>query len=334
VAAYFPPDYMVIEIMEDIDPTPDLIEELRNLKSQGYILAMDDLIYRPALDPILAIADMVKIDFLDSVFTMRNFYAVCAHIDLAKCQILAEKVENQKVYEKARDLGCQLFQGYFFAKPAAMTQKTVGVMRVNVLRLLSEVSRKEVDFDKIAEVVKQDIGLTYKILKLVNSAYFGLTKEISDIKRAVVYLGHKELKKWISFAALTDIGDSKPPELVEMSLVRAHFCEMVSIKLKLPQESDAFFLTGLFSLLDAMLDAKIETVLEDVKLPELAHRTLMGENNYLRDTLNLIIALEQGNWDAVTGLSETIGLAGGDMSELYADSLQWSAELHKQNDIE
>ena len=332
VASYFPPERMVVEVLENVDPTPELIAELRRLKSLGYMLALDDFVYSPALKPLMRLADIVKIDFIDGLFTMRNFYAICSNIDLKKCLLLAEKVENQEVYDKARDLGCQLFQGYFFAKPSTMTEKTVGVMRVNALRLLSEASHKPVDFDRVAAVVKQDMGLTFKILKLVNSAYFGLTKEISDIKRAVVFLGQKELKKWVSFVALINLNDSKPPELIEMSLVRAHFCESVAKHLKRTQESDAFFLTGLFSLLEAMLDNTMGTLLEDVKLPELTHASLMGEKGPARDALDLIIALERGNWPDVLRLSNTLGVLSSDMSGLYADSLQWSAELSAQQE--
>jgi EAL and modified HD-GYP domain-containing signal transduction protein len=334
VAAYFPPEHLVIEVLEHVDPTPELITELKRLKSLGYTLALDDFIYRPTLKPLLALADIIKIDFLDGQFTMRNFYAICSNINLARCLLLAEKVENQQVYQKARDLGCQLFQGYFFAKPSNMSEKTVGVMRINALRLLTEVSRKVIDFDGISAVIKQDMGLTYKILKLVNSAYFGLTKEISDIKRAVVFLGHRELKKWVSFAALINMSEQKPPELIEMSLIRAHFCEMVATHLKRGHESDVFFLTGLFSLLDVMLDANLETALADVKLPEETHAALLGKEGAARSTLDLIIAMEQGNWESAMYLCGELGAQRGAIAELYADTLHWSAELHAQKDVE
>lgn len=334
VPTYFPPNTMVVEVLEDVDPSDEVIEELRRLKKLGYTLALDDLRYRPALNPLLALADIVKIDFLDGSFTMRNFYAVCSHVNLAKCKLLAERVENQKIYEKARDLGCQLFQGYFFAKPSNITEKTVGVMRINAMRLLAEVSKNAVDFDAVAAIIKQDMGLTLKILKLVNSAYFGLAKEITDIKKAVVYLGHVELKKWVSFAALINMNDNKPPELIEMSLIRAHFCENVAIRLNKKECSDAYFLTGLFSLLDAMLDVHKKILLEDVMLPELTHDALMGNSNDAHNALDLIIALEQGKWEDVLRISEGLGVNGGDMAGLYADSLQWSMELHKDNEVD
>ncbi|MDR0292671.1 MAG: HDOD domain-containing protein [Oscillospiraceae bacterium] len=334
VAAYFPPESMVIEILENVEPSRGLLEELQRLKSLGYTLALDDFTYRPALNPLIQLADIVKIDFLDSFFSMRNFYATCAHINLSKCLLLAEKVETQRVYDKARELGCQLFQGYFFAKPATMAEKTVGIMRVNALRLLTEVSRKEIDFERIAEIVKQDIGLTYKILKLVNSAYFGVTLEITDIKNAVVFLGHRELKKWVSFITLVNMSDHKPPELIEMSMVRAHFCEMAAALMNAPSgESDAFFLTGLFSLLDVMMDTDMRILLEDVMLPELAQKALLGSDGYLRDTLDLIIALERGDWDEVLRLCARLDVGSGDVSVLYADSLQWCVELHLDEEV-
>jgi EAL and modified HD-GYP domain-containing signal transduction protein len=140
-----------------------------------------------------------------------------------------------------------------------------------------------------------------------------------------------EVKKWVSFAALINVNDNKPPELIEMSLIRAHFCENVAIKMDQNQNSDAFFLTGLFSLLDAMLDVHIKILLEDVMLPELTHDALMGKSNEAHGALSLIVALEQGKWEDVLRISGVLGVNGGDMAGLYADSLQWSAELHKNH---
>jgi EAL and modified HD-GYP domain-containing signal transduction protein len=332
VAAYFPPESMVIEVLEATEPSPDLLKMLRQLKKKGYKIALDDFTYRPDLKPMLALADIVKIDFLENTFTMRNFYAICSHINLSKCILLAEKVENQQVYEKARDLGCQLFQGYFFAKPTTLSEKTVSVMRLSALRLIAEASRKEIDFDAITAIVKQDIGLTYKILKLVNSPYFGIIQEITDIKRAVVFLGQMELKKWVSFVTLANINDNKPPELIEMSLIRARFCEMTAAKIGLLRESDSFFLAGLFSLLDVLLNTRIEAVLEDILLPEITRQALLGEPGPLRDTMDLIISFEQGRWEDVTRLCEKLGVGNEEISKQYADTLRWTAELHKDEE--
>lgn len=333
VAAYFPPDSMVIEILENIEPTPEIIAELRRLKLLGYTLALDDFVYRPSLKPLVELADIIKIDFLDGVFSMRNFYAICAHINLSKCLLLAEKVENKRIYDKASELGCQLFQGYFFAKPSNMSEQTIGVMRINTLRLMAEVSRSEIDFDRVAEIIKQDVGLAYKVLKLVNSAYFALKREILDIKQAVIFLGHNELKKWVSFVALTNMRGTKPPELTEMSMVRARFCEMTAMRICQEENREAFFLTGLFSLLDVIMDAEMKAILEDVLLPEVARAALMGEHGSARSALNLISALEQGNWNEVLRLCGELGVDSGDMSEQYADSLQWSSELHIEEDM-
>jgi EAL and modified HD-GYP domain-containing signal transduction protein len=330
IIPYFPSKSMVVEVLEAVEPCPEMIAALRSLKKKGYKIALDDFTYRPELKSMLALADIVKIDFLENVFTMRNFYAVCSHINLSKCLLLAEKVENRQVYEKARDLGCQLFQGYFFAKPSTVSEKTVVVSRLSALRLITETSRPEVDFDAVSDIIKHDVGLTYKILKLVNSSYFGVLQEITDIKRAIVFLGQRELKKWVSFVALTDMGDSKPPELIEMSLVRARFCELIASLLGMQSEGESFFLGGLFSLLDVLLDVSVDTVLEDILLPDTTQDALLGKPGPLRDALDLIVAKEHGDWETMERFCEKLHVGSGDITELYAGSLLWTAELGRE----
>jgi EAL and modified HD-GYP domain-containing signal transduction protein len=330
VATFYPPESIIIEVLETTEPAADLIGALHDLKARGYKIALDDFTYRPALKPLLSLADIIKIDFLESSFTMRNFYAVCSHISLTKCTLLAEKVETQQVYEKALELGCKLFQGYFFAKPSTLSENTVEVMRMSALRLIAESSRRVVDFDAVADIIKHDIGLTYKILKLANSAFFGAIHEITDIKRAVVFIGQRELKKWVSFVALSDMNDSKPPELIEMSLLRAHFCEMTASAVGMPSESESFFLAGLFSLLDAMLNASFETIFSEMILPDITQSALLGSPGVLRDTLDLIVSIEQGKWEDCTRICDKLGVRSESMSEQYADSLQWIAELNNK----
>jgi EAL and modified HD-GYP domain-containing signal transduction protein len=330
VAAYFPPESIVVEVLETAEPTARLLDALAALKAKGYMVALDDFSYREDLVPLIKLADIIKIDFLDPAY-MRNIYQIRTHIDPEKCTLLAEKVESRAVFESAYEHGCRLFQGYFFAMPASATEKTVGVMRFNSMRLIAAVNRKEVDFNQITDIVKQDVGLSYRVLRLVNSAYFGARREITDLKTAIVFLGHNELRKWCSFVALFSLSENKPPELFEMSLVRARFCEIVAAELGMPQE--AFFLGGLFSLLDAMLDTPIEDTIADVMLPEIAHAALCGEPGALRDTLDLNMAVERGNWESVTRICDTLGLDEVILSKLYADALQWTSELYGEEAV-
>jgi EAL and modified HD-GYP domain-containing signal transduction protein len=327
IAAYFPPKNIVVEVLETVEPSPELIDALMELKSKGYTLALDDFAFRAELVPLMKLADIIKLDYMDDKVS-DYVRAVRAHTDQTKCTLLAEKVENKQVFETAREHGCRLFQGYFFAKPSATTEKTVGVMRSSSMRLVAEVNREDVNFNAVTDIIKQDVGLSYRLLKLVNSPYFGITREITDLKKAIVFLGHNELKKWISYVALFSMADNKPPELLEMSMVRARFCETVAAGLAMPR--DAFFLGGLFSMLDAMLDAPIEDTIKDIRLPETTYAALCGEQGALRATLDLIIALENGDWDEVERLRGRPGFDELDFSKLYADALEWTARLYTE----
>lgn len=323
IAMQYPPEDLVVEVLETVKLNDDTYNALVLLKENGYQLALDDYVYRRGNERFLDLVDIVKVEVNDTTKVARNIGAVRSRVDPATTQILAEKVETREVFETARRLGCTLFQGYYFAYPDIVVDHTLGTLRANHLRLIAEVSKPNVDFGAISSIIKQDVGLSYKTLRLVNSAYFGLPQKIQNIHQAVVFLGTNELKKWVAFTALTNITEGKPSELVTMSLIRGNFCETVAKNTRRQADSESYFLAGMFSLLDVMMEVKLETALADLSLTAVTRAALLEEDNPGWYALQLIQAFEKGQWERASHWCEQLGLHEETASEIYFRALSW-----------
>ncbi len=221
-----PRQQAVVEVLEDVEPDDKIIEACRRLKSLGYTLALDDFVYHENFEPLLELADIIKVDFLLSDVDEQE--------RLAKTMIprgikmLAEKVETHEVYEHAKQMGYQLFQGYFFAKPVIISRKDIPTNKVQFLRILKDIHAQEVDFKKLALTIQSEVSLSYKLLKLINSAAFALRHKVTSILQALSLLGLREIRSWVSLLSIASMADDKPAELVVSSLIRARLCEQLA----------------------------------------------------------------------------------------------------------
>lgn len=241
-----------------------------------------------------------------------------------RCRLLAEKVETEEMFEKSKDLGCTLFQGYFFAKPKTIASKAVSPLKINQLQLIRESTKRDVDFEKLATIIKNDVGLSYKTLRLVNSAYYGLQNEVKSINQALTILGLVEMRKWLTFSSMSELCEDKPSELVIMSLARANFCEQAAKATGRQRDANNYYLAGLFSLLDTLMDTDLEKCLSSVTIPAATKRALLEEGNDGRNMLNLIVALERGDWPTVATHSAIFGLDEGQVSDMYMKAIAWA----------
>lgn len=327
VATQYPKQYLAVEVLETARNSEAVLNAIAELKEKGYTIALDDYMYCPENESLLALADIVKVETNGSREQMLNLKKVADRIRNTKALLLAEKVETEQVFHECKKVGCKLFQGYFFAKPVTLTGKTLAPMYINYLKLMAEASKPNFDFAEISNTIKRDVGLSYRVLKLVNSAYFGLPREVKSVHQATVLLGNTELKKWASLLALTEMCKGSPEELILMSLVRAHFCELTAKSIVGEEDAEAFFLAGLFSLLDTMLSTKMEVVLENVSVPDMTRRALLEGDNCGAYAKKLICAIEQGDWETVHILEEKMSLNSEKVSENYYESLRWSEAL-------
>ncbi|KZN65164.1 diguanylate phosphodiesterase [Pseudoalteromonas luteoviolacea CPMOR-1] len=315
-------DQLIVEILETVQPGKRLLAAVQDLKEKGYKLVLDDYKHQKVWRHFYPYIDQIKVDMLvtsvDEIHELKE--AIAPHKNI---ELVAEKVETHEQYQLALDLGFTLFQGFFFAKPEMVQTKALPPSEMALAELLYETSSVDVDLKRITQVFERDVNLSYKLLRYSNSAAFKRRAEISTIKQALVVLGNQELKKFLSLLFASQVASEKPMELIRLSLTRARFCELISIKHSEMRDTGMAFLTGMMSLMDAILDETMQSVMQKLPLTiDIKDALLQGEG-ILAQYLNLVMAYEQANWADASKLTEQLNLQAQSLPELYSEALQW-----------
>lgn len=322
-----PRQQAVVEVLEDVEPDENLVAACQRLKEQGYTLALDDFVYHKNYEPLLALADIIKVDFLLSDVAEQKRLAQM--MIPRGIKMLAEKVETHEVYEQAKDMGYQLFQGYFFAKPVIISRKDIPTNKVQFLRILKDVNAQDVDFKKLALTIQSEVSLSYKLLKLINSAAFALRHKVTSILQALSLLGLREIRSWVSLLSISSMADDKPAELVVSSLIRARMCEQLAQPCKMGDRQSDMFLMGLFSLLDVIMSRPIDEILQEITVEEDVVEALTGTQGELNQVLALVIAMEKGEWEQVSQLAAALRLEEKALSQTYLDAVKWAQDIYR-----
>ncbi|MGQ9846725.1 MAG: EAL and HDOD domain-containing protein, partial [Bacteroidales bacterium] len=227
--------------------------------------------------------------------------------------------------------GYQYFQGYFFNNPEFIYGKDISGLKLHYLLLLQEIHRPELNFKQLEKIIKREVSLSYKLLRYINSAYFGLPNKISSILQALLLLGEREIRKWCSLIALAQMGIDKPEELIIQTIIRARFCELMAQLLGKKGRSDDFFLTGMFSLIDAILDRQIDDILKDIPVIDDIKKALFGEKNELGMVLQIILLYEKGCWKDLSEAILKLKLDEGKVFQIYLDAVRWANECFFEN---
>ena len=312
-----PMQNVVLEILETVVPDHDLLQSCAELKAAGYVLALDDFVPGPNTLPLVQFADYIKLDF--RILPADECRSLVQQFG-KEIKFLAEKVETQQEFTAARDMGCTLFQGYFFAHPALLTLRQIPPIHANYIRLLDATCRPDFDFSEIESIIKADVALSYKLLRFLNSAAFCLRSSITSLRQALVILGENAIRRWVSVSAAANAATGKPPELLISALLRARFCELLAVG----AHCNAYwaFTVGLFSMLGPLLDAPLETVLAQVQLPAEARAALLGEPGRLRTLFDLVCGYIEGDWITITPKCLDLGLAQKQVTSCYLEAVR------------
>ncbi|KAF7763285.1 hypothetical protein PUND_b0649 [Pseudoalteromonas undina] len=325
---FLPCKDVVIELLETIEPTDDTYELCRKLFHSNYKLALDDFVYSPQWERFLKLVNLIKFDIrltpLDEIPLVVNKLKKHKNIKL-----LAEKIETDEEYKLARQMGFDYFQGYYFARPAMIEQKDIHYNYGLVIAIYSEVMKPDPDVKVITGLFELDAALAYKLLRLLNSGVFPLQSQISSLKQALVYLGQARLKKFVSLIVTAHTARTKPIELMQMCVIRARFCELIASKVAKQVQGEAF-LTGLFSLLDAILDKPMDLLVDKLPFPDEIKVALTGEKNDLYYILETVKAYETGSWWALEKAVSLINLDSAFLPKLYKQAVKW-ADSYKDN---
>jgi c-di-GMP-related signal transduction protein len=325
VGTLLPKGSAVLEILETVTPDDEVIAACRRLKAAGHQIALDDFVDADGYAELVSLADIMKIDVLATAPDQRRDMVV--RYAPRGIRLLAEKIETQAMFHEAFDQGYTYFQGFFFARPAVMRARSVPEFRLTYLRLLQEASRAEVDLRRMSAIISQDVTLSYRLLRRINSAYYGVRGTISSISDAVGLLGVDDLRRWASLLFLATLGVNKPPELVVESALRARFCEGLAGDAGHSAHREDLFLLGLFSLLDALLDRPLNELVDGLPLTPEVKGALLGESNALRGILDCAVTYISGDWTNLPERAAAISLREETLPIRYREALAWVQKL-------
>lgn len=328
LCTFLPCQDVVIELLESIEPTDTNYELCRELFHSNFNLALDDFVYKPQWDRFLKLVKLIKFDI--TITPLNDIHPIIKKLkDHKQIKLLAEKIETQEEYEVAAGMGFDYFQGYFFAKPTMMKHNDIDYNYGLVVAIYAEIMSPNPDLTKIAALFELDAALAYKLLRLINSGVFPIQSKIASLKQALVYLGQERLKKFVSLIVTAHTAGKKPAELMQVCVVRARFCELIAKKVAKHQSGEAF-LTGLFSLLDAILDQPMSLLVEKLPFQDDIKAALLEEKNTLYYILKVVKAYETGSWWALEQAVIFLNIQSDILPELYQKSVDW-ADSYKNN---
>lgn len=316
------PEQIVLEILEDVPVDRDVLNACRSLHKRGYAIALDDFQPGTPAEALLPFVKFVKVD-VRSV-PGKTLFALSARLKSFGARLVAEKVETTDTFNAAKAAGCSLHQGYFFSRPQGIAVRAMSTQQVTQMRLMAALNNPNASATTVEGLVKQDARLCYRVLRCVNSAGFGLQREIQSIREALMLLGMDQIRKWASIWSLAGMNGGSP-ELVNMTMVRAACCEMVGSALGHPDNGAELFLLGLCSLLDVILQRPMKDVVASLPLTASTRDALLGKEGPARLVLDVVTQFERAAWDEACETSARLGLDTGALRLAYHRALASSS---------
>lgn len=325
------PEFFVIEILECVTFTVEVIDALYTLKASGFDLALDDYTGANISPEILSLIDIIKIDFQASTYEERAYFVPA--LKKAGKTLLAEKVETKEDVAEAMNLGCQLYQGYYFSKPVMLKKSRRDISSVSYLRLSKELASPTLDLDRIAWTIHWDAHLTYKLLKRMKTLQYYRGNTITSIKRALVMMGLEEVRRFLMLILIRGMLESKNDEIIRTALIRAFMCEKLSREAGCHKYSADAFSTGLLSILVYGNEYSME-LFSDIAIPPQIKAALSGSNNILRELLDIALYYENGEWTGLENhMFETVPkVSPRIMPGLYLLSVAAADEILKKDE--
>jgi c-di-GMP-related signal transduction protein len=319
-----PKERVVVELLEEIEADREVVEACTALKQAGYALALDDFTNSARVAPLLPLANYIKIDVLEVNTRVERERVVVAAAPY-RLGLVAEKVETPEQFDQTASEGFTHFQGYFFGRPAIREVKRIPTSRAAYAALLAQLSNPDISVRELERVIKQDVSLTHRVLRAVNSAATPLRVEIRSIDQAIILLGRDTIRRWGALWAIASINQAACPELINSSIIRARCCELLDGGAG--RESGAGFLLGICSLLDAILEQPMETVVRQLPVQADLRAALVGETNGRRTLLDCVIAYERGDWQSSEALAAEAGVNAAVLPGAYQEALGWARAI-------
>ncbi|MEG3696459.1 EAL domain-containing protein [Vibrio coralliirubri] len=324
VPTLFPKESLVVEVLEDCEPTDELLEAIKAIYDAGYTIALDDFVPSKAWKRFLPYVSIIKFDIrLTPIAKAAMFMNSLKGLDI---KFLAEKVETYEEYQEAKKAGFTYFQGYFFSKPEMIQTRALNPAFLTTVQLLKEIAHDPIDFGEVERLITLDVTMSYKLLTYVNSAG-GSPTTIRSFRQALIYLGEQKLRKFVSLVAIASAKEDKPDSLYGLAVIRARQCELLVEKMNVKVEPGQAFLTGMFSLLDSLFDQPLKQVLDSVPIDIEIKQALIQRKGVLGAVLAMVVAYEQARWDEATRIRQLLKLSEAQLGQAYDEATTWAQEL-------
>ena len=309
-----PKDRIVVEVLENVTVDQDILRNLRELSSKGYTIALDDFELSEQWLPLLEFVDIIKLDIM--AHSLEETRQLIEKLKPYRLKLLAEKVETHEEFEQLKAWGCELFQGFFFSKPNVIEGKRLGVSQTATIQLLAAINNPDVTFQEVGRIISQDVTMSYKLLHFINSTSFTLVNKINSIQHAIAYMGLKEIRRWVNILALSSMS-SKPPAVLQTILVRAKMCELLAIEIK--QNPESYFLMGMLSGLDSILDLPLERALTQLPLSITLANAILHKTGQDGEALQYVMDYER--WEI--GQATFANIEPQRIAAIYLECIQW-----------
>jgi c-di-GMP phosphodiesterase len=325
---FLPREQIVLEIVETMKATPEILERIAELKNDGFTFALDDVIADTEdVQALLPYIDILKFDLRD--MPLSALLKLTPQFKLQGKKLLAEKVETQEQFQICLDLGFDYFQGYYFAKPAVLSGKKLSPSQMAVMQLLSLVN-SDADDAQIEQAIKRDVTLGINLLRLVNTPAIGMRHKINSLSQALIVLGRKQLQRWLQimlYAEPCKKGQSMTP-LLTLAATRGKLLELAAEHLHPKQRDrvDTAFTVGIMSLVDTLFGVSMEDILDQIPVVDEVAQALLAREGFYGDLLRLAVALEHIEEDGVllVPLLEKLGLSSDDLYRMELAAYEWS----------
>ncbi|MBT8341632.1 MAG: HDOD domain-containing protein [Desulfatitalea sp.] len=325
-----PPTITVIEVLETIQPTPQIVEKIIGLKQEGYLFAIDDYRGGDSIREFIDLADIVKVDILGMTFS--EIDQVINELADFRGLKIAEKVDNREVLDHLKALGFDLYQGYYFARPENLSGRKLKSTHLSKFRILQLVEDPTVSTDKAIEVINGDPSLTYRLLRLLNTAAFGFSMKITSVRHAVMLMGMRRMKYWLRMVVLSDLmPENKTPELYTLALGRGRFLEELAVGGQISKaNAETLFLFGLLSLIEVMLDTPMQLILSELPLPGEVTAGYLEPSSTFAKYLQLAMSVESADISAISTLCQELNIDSRLVANASVHAVAWATDITQQ----
>ena len=323
-----PSNLAVLELLESVEPSPQVIEACEKLKALGFRFALDDFVWAPDFAPLLELADYIKVDFLATDPDQRR--NLRQKLKGHSALMVAEKVETHEAYQKARLEGFTYFQGYYFCRPQLIVKRKIAPNQLRQFEIMRLLQDSPINWDKLNYQVKRDESLTYRLLRFVNSAGCGVRAEITSVRSAMVLLGEDAFRRLAMLAIATELNSGRTPEILKMAMVRARFCELAAPLCAF--DSNEQYLLGMLSLLPAMLGVPMEEIARELPFRKEILEALQEIVNREGCLLEWLKLHECADWIACGAILEPMRIKQDQVSNCYAEAILWAENQFRFTD--